>query len=96
MKTGGGGGIIIIGGAGGNADWQQDGVHAGAHACAQGEGHESVNVGGGAGGGGTGGPGSYRALSNHRAGFMIGGTGSKPIIGGGWQHCGEHAGAQPG
>ena len=58
-------------------------MHDGAQACAQGDGHVRMNVGGGAGGGGTGGPGSYLFRSNHLAGFIIGGTGTNPIIGGG-------------
>ena len=85
MNTGGGGGIIIIigGGAGGKVAWQHDGVQAGAQACAHGDGHARTKVGGGAGGGGTAGPGSYLPRSNHLAGFITGGTGTNPIIGGG-------------
>ena len=58
-------------------------MHDGAQACAHGDGQVRINVGGGAGGGGTAGPGSYLPLSNHLAGFMTGGTGTNPIIGGG-------------
>lgn len=53
-----------------------------------------MKVGGGAGGGGKAGPGLYLGLSSHLAGLGICGIGSNAIIEGGWQHCGEQAGAQ--